>query len=159
MANVDQVLGMSNGKTIPPLEEEPSELARFRAEWRAELESRKRSTQSNTTGTETASAPGSPTPTGLPFVFPVLRPKEQGTSTISALSGSHPAIAPDGRVINPQRTKGLDDALRIYRQAVLHEQAGDLDEALLFYRQAFRMVCRTSPSLIILLPMIRNSGV
>jgi len=134
---------MSSSKAIPSPEEEPSELARFRAEWRAELESRKRSQPKagQAPGIETVPAPGpsSSKATGLPFVFPVLRPKEQGTSSANTFNGPHPGIAPDGRVINPMGTRALDNALRIYRQAVFHEQAGDLDEALSLYRQAFRV--------------------
>lgn len=137
---------MTNGKAkaIPSPEEEPSELAKFRAEWRAELESRKRVRQAHLQATSVEAAPSASTGssaklTEKPYVFPVLRSKEPTTS--SSFNGLHPAITPEGKVLEQKRTKALTSALDAYQQAVQHEQAGNLDEALYLYRQAFRMVC------------------
>lgn len=130
---------------LPPQEEESSELSRFRAEWKAELESRRRARATELQaaqagGAGATPAPGPSTSTEVPFVFPVIRPKAQDSKAATAAGGSHPAITPDGRVVDQKRTKALDSALSVYRRAVQHEQAGDLDEALSLYRQAFRMV-------------------
>ncbi|KAF9454313.1 hypothetical protein P691DRAFT_754796 [Macrolepiota fuliginosa MF-IS2] len=143
---------MSPGKAkaLTPQEEEPSELARFRAEWRAELENRKRARQTelhpqaSTAGVAPGSGPSTSTKpatksTEVAFVIPILKPKEQDSKTVTTSTGLHPAVTSDGKIVHQKRTKAFDNALGLYKQAVHHEQAGDLDEALSLYRQAFRM--------------------
>ncbi|EKM81707.1 hypothetical protein AGABI1DRAFT_70096 [Agaricus bisporus var. burnettii JB137-S8] len=128
---------MANGKAkateLSPEEESP-ELARFREEWKAELERRKQATR---TSLQTPSSSSTTRPTEVPHIFPARSTKEtHGSST--PFDGQHPAITPDGEILDQKRPKALSSALGVYRQAVLHEQAGDLDSALMCYRQAFR---------------------
>lgn len=111
------------------------ELARFRAEWKADLNNRLKQTWGGKPEpSQEASAPSS---TGVanedvggtaelkrpakPILSPTLPDAGFGTVIADAL---HPAQA---------------RALEIYRKAVAHEQRSELDEALRLYRQAFRI--------------------
>jgi len=116
---------------MPSQEYESSELADFRAEWRAELESRKRARR--------ASASAANIVEHTPTSFPTARPLQQ-TRKPTCSAQSHPVITPDGEIIDGKQGKALTSALSVYKQAVQFEQAGDLDQALTLYRQAFRMV-------------------
>ncbi|KXN87426.1 F-box only protein 9 [Leucoagaricus sp. SymC.cos] len=138
--------GTEKAKAAPSQDEESSELARFRAEWRAELENRKRAPQAEAeiasqaanVGTSSSAPSTSPSPSVKPAatnVFPTFRPSEP-KATLGRL---HPAVTQDGEVVEQKRSNKLNGALDAYKQAVAHEQAGNLDEALTLYRQAFRM--------------------
>ncbi|KAJ3551479.1 hypothetical protein NP233_g13074 [Leucocoprinus birnbaumii] len=143
----------AKGKAVPLQEDESTELARFRAEWKAELAARRQAqkaekvqgTPSATTlgdsGTTTSPGPSTSTgtkQTGLPFDYPIVRPHKQVKA--APLDGElHPAITSDGKVVEQKQGKALKNALSIYKQAVRHEQDGELDDALSLYRQAFRM--------------------
>jgi len=126
---------------------ESPELANFRAEWRAELESRKHARQASVSANNSNTSTATPEPststraehTGDSFLYPIPRPHQKPRkATLDA--ESHPAITSDGRIIDEKRGKALTSALGVYKQAVQYEQAGDLDKALTSYRQAFRMV-------------------
>jgi len=124
---------MSSGSGLPSQEYESSELANFRAEWRAELESRKRARQASASATNIVEhAPSS-------FLYSTTRPLQQ-TRKPTLVAQSHPVITPDGEIIDEKQGKALTSALSVYKQAIQYEQAGDLDQALTLYRQAFRMV-------------------
>lgn len=110
---------MSSSPGLPSQEYESSELANFRAEWRAELESRKRARQ--------------------PSASTTPRPLQQ-TRKPTLVAQSHPVITSDGEIIGEKQGKALTSALSVYKQAIQFEQAGDLDQALILYKQAFRMV-------------------
>jgi F-box protein 9 len=133
---------MANGKAkaseLSP-EEESSELAKFRAEWRAELERRKQVSRPSLSTPSSSSA--TIRPTEVPHVYPAASTQEKQGHSIP-FDGQHPAITPDGEILDQKHPKALSSALNTYRQAVQHEQAGDLDSALMCYRQAFRMVRR-----------------
>jgi TolA-binding protein len=136
---------MTNGKakaTELSLEEESAELAKFRAEWRAELEKRKQVRRPSLSTPSSSSA--TIRPTEIPHVIPTPSAQEKQGPSIS-LDSHHPAITPDGEILDQKHTKALTSALNVYQQAVQHEQAGDLDSALMCYRQAFRMVRRSYP--------------
>ena len=124
-------------------EEEPQELAHFRSEWLAELQRKK-------TGASSSTPTAAPTPVQvaisksykdlLPQTRDYLRHSSQTISGHpSVLSNVSSSSIDRGLVPLPQT---ISSALNVYRQAVEHEQRGDLDHALLLYRQAFRMVRR-----------------
>jgi len=113
---------MSSSPGLPLQEYESSELANFRAEWRAELESRKRARQASASTTDIVEHP---TPR---------------TRKPTLVAQSHPVITSDGEIIGEKQGKALTSAVSVYKQAIQFEQAGDLDQALTLYKQAFRMV-------------------
>ncbi|KAF5361821.1 hypothetical protein D9756_002334 [Leucocoprinus leucothites] len=145
--------GSGFGKAGSSQEYESSELAQFRAEWKRELESRKRvhhtgpqgapSATTNSlgdSGSTTSPGPSTSTgskQTGFAFTYSATRPHQP--SKVAHTGELHPAITPDGRVVEQRRANALTNALSVYKQAVQHEQDGELDEALTLYRQAFRM--------------------
>ena len=134
-------------------EDDTAELARFRQEWRAELDRRRKAELSTgTTGisaesTQQSSPPLSATKDSTGQIF-----KENYSSLGATPSrevvpsrrnlATHPALNKDGRMAPPfQPSKSLESALNIYRRAVSHEQRSELDQAILLYRQAFQLVC------------------
>lgn len=124
--------------TIPPPEEEPEELARFREQWKAEV---RRNTQKPKAESSATGAPPQPT-SPLPIrVQPRARPANHvvgssqpgpSSETISGLPATRPALT-------AQASSALFSAVRVYRNAVQCESRGELDEAMVLYRQAFRM--------------------
>lgn len=83
------------------------------------------------------------TPAKLPLE---PKPVELQPPTLTAVSPTFPQTAPS--VSGPSVSKDpaslplplkLRKALKIYQQAVLHEQRSELDDALRLYRQAFRL--------------------
>lgn len=116
---------MSSSPGLPSQEYESSELANFRAEWRAELESRKRARQASASTTNIVEHALYPTPR---------------TRKPTLVAQSHPVITSDGEIIGEKQGKALTSALSVYKQAIQFEQAGDLDQALILYKHAFRMV-------------------
>ncbi|TFK39816.1 hypothetical protein BDQ12DRAFT_512503 [Crucibulum laeve] len=127
---------------VPPPEEEPQELARFREEWKAELQRRRAATaatQASSSPPQPASSSESTLPASPPAkVFvPVSVSQPRAGPSKNVLPETHPAL--NGTERPTYVSPGLGNALSIYRQAVYAEQRSDLDEALLLYRQAFRL--------------------
>ncbi|KAJ6518881.1 hypothetical protein C8R45DRAFT_949615 [Mycena sanguinolenta] len=115
---------------------DPEELARFREEWKREVERKKNpapepgpskvASQSSLDYdiSETTSSSGTVTP---------------GPSS-ETISGTPSALATASGFFNASSVPpGVRQALAVYTRAVQHEQSGQLDKALSLYRQAFRM--------------------
>ncbi|KAF8892250.1 hypothetical protein BD779DRAFT_1610373 [Infundibulicybe gibba] len=142
----------ASAPSIPPPEEEPEELARFRAEWKAELLRRKDVPSGKN---DTAAPAGSSTATNALHArevdpidgikpsgsVPERRPQPGPSNQVIAGSPAAVTSNPATRTVYQSTTMSatLGSALNIYRRAVQHEQRGELDDALLLYRQAFRM--------------------
>ncbi len=97
------------------------ELAHFREQWKAEVQSRKRPS--------------------------AVATAQQGPSEPSRLHSVALPVAtqktPDSKRVHVNTavpSQNLLSALQIYRDAIQREQNGELNDALLLYRQAFRMV-------------------
>jgi F-box protein 9 len=133
-------------EAVQPVEEEPSELVRFREEWLAELRRLKPA--------PVVSGASGVAPVGIPVLLDLST--EVGnppTSTVETgfipnapgpsrpLPPTHPALSRGEFLPQSHTSTNLENALVFYRQAVEHEQRSDLDQALLLYRQAFRLVC------------------
>lgn len=133
--------------SIPQPEEEPQELARFRQEWLAELQSRKPATGNEPGPTSpddakpsvygTSGSKTSVIPAALPPALP-----GPSTQTIAGIPSAITVISPASihRASSTPLPPALRAAINVYRRAVEHEQRGELDDALSLYRQAFRMV-------------------
>ncbi|KAJ7066540.1 hypothetical protein C8F01DRAFT_1123642 [Mycena amicta] len=118
------------------------ELARFREEWKREVEQRR-----------------NPEPQGLPSSSGKSRRIQQITADFDGLSLEHSAepeplpgpsseivsgpatvFTPTSAFFNPSAIPAsARNALAVYRRAVQHEQKGELDAAVALYRQAFRL--------------------
>jgi len=128
-------------------QEDSDELARFREEWKAEVERKKHSSPgSSSTLAQPGEAKVSPTRTvdRRLSTRAERRPTIIGspsTPTPSATTPIHPGIIDGVVVASAGVSTGLESALRYYRRAVHSEQQGALDSALSLYRQAFRLVC------------------
>jgi F-box protein 9 len=139
------------------VEEENPELARFREEWLAELR-RQGKALVNTSAAAQPKSPLGAAGSGEPLlasnsqhpVTQALSAPSPGPLALSAdapkqtiptrtLPASHPAVTNGG--IATKQFHVFERALEVYRQAIEHEQRGELDEALRLYRQAFRLVC------------------
>lgn len=117
-------------------EDEPEELARFRAAWKAELESRRKLTQ------PTPQRPDEPSskPDGT---TPHLR-RQAHHPTAHAVAGASSEFIPVADHIPTKLqvdalSPKLTSAVEIYRRAMMCEERSDLDQALQLYRTAFRM--------------------
>jgi F-box protein 9 len=134
----------------PSEDEEPQELAHFRREWLAELLKKK-----TDTGTATATSIGGPPVTEASAVklsrdlWPSFAAPQNypgpSSQTIAGRPSALSNVSISSSSIEHSSTplpRTISSAINIYRQAVEHEQRGDLDDALLLYRQAFRMVRR-----------------
>ena len=105
------------------------ELSRFRREWIEEVHKKKAAPE------QTAIPPSPESPKAKK---PPAK-KSKIPATTDSVPVAHPALAKDGSVHPVDPT--LQKALVSYREAIEHEQKGNLDEALALYRQAFRQVC------------------
>ncbi|KAF9006124.1 hypothetical protein BDQ17DRAFT_1303663 [Cyathus striatus] len=130
--------------SVPQPEEEPEELARFREEWKAELQRRRQQSNSSDSTLQSQASAAAANNQGLAeLIFAPSPAKQQAPippihfQTTKTVAPDHPVVtgAADSTYVSP----GLGTALAAYRQAVQHEQHGDLDEALVLYRQAFRL--------------------
>ena len=148
-------------KTASKEEYDTAELAIFRQEWLKELHRRKAElpgTVTTSTGTSrtTAISAGSTQQSQSPLSatkYLTGQISKENESSLEATSfrevvpkhrnlATHPALNKDGRIAPSfQIPKALESALNIYRQAVAHEQRGELDQAIHLYRQAFHLVC------------------
>ncbi|RDB20829.1 F-box only protein 9 [Hypsizygus marmoreus] len=137
---------MQPAPAIPPPEDEPQELARFRQEWLAEL--RRKAGPSTVSGKtdELASTSDVRGPTSIPAKYPVIPstlPQVHSGPSSQTIAGIPPAVAKLSASsiehASVPLSKHLRSALDVYRRAVEHEQRSELDEALALYRQAFRM--------------------
>ncbi|PPQ64215.1 hypothetical protein CVT24_008591 [Panaeolus cyanescens] len=144
------------GKTAT--NEDSEELARFRQEWLDELKHRREAASAITAGgdsqsrdvgasqTSAGEIPKGPltSPTRSTFgkraATDAYKRHEAANLPDDALPASHPALTNAGiQVVTANLPPSLQNALKIYKDAVEHEQNGDLDEALLLYRRAFRI--------------------
>lgn len=119
---------------VQPNEATAEELARFRAEWKADLDSRLRNTEVPSHSTTLAQQAPDPPSNREPA------PKHVAKPVVSHATGDNVTLTPSRgpgftEPLLPQHAK----ALGLYRRAVTHEQRGELDEALRLYRQAFRL--------------------
>ncbi|KAJ8095292.1 hypothetical protein PM082_010515 [Marasmius tenuissimus] len=133
----------SSGQEAPgKVPEETDDLKRFREAWREEVRTRKggpgagSSKSHDNTTLRTSEDVGSDRATAvLPSIpgllLPSVKEAASGRSEEDTRPTSHLAAA-----IASNST--ASPAVAIYRQAVVHEQKGELDEALQLYRQAFR---------------------
>ncbi|KAG0709406.1 hypothetical protein DFH29DRAFT_229248 [Suillus ampliporus] len=136
---------------IPAPEQEPTELARFREQWKAEVKQR----QAVVSGGRTEPVPSAST-TAERAVSPARIDTSTKTATVTDTFSAHRRLsvpAPDAifamaraPTVPPHASHGqsylspnLAHAVEVYRNAVLHEQRSQLDEALRLYRQAFRL--------------------
>lgn len=125
----------------PPADAALEELARFREEWKREVEQKRIPPPQQ--------GPHKAHTQKLQFFADYELPEDtnSGTATPQAgpssetISGSPTAIAPStsGHFNRSTVPPAVRNALSVYQRAVQHEQSGQLDEALLLYRQAFRM--------------------
>ncbi|KAJ7255522.1 hypothetical protein B0H12DRAFT_1233120 [Mycena haematopus] len=111
------------------------ELARFREEWKKEVERKK----------NPPSEPGPSKARPLPSTeYDISEASSSGTATpgpsSEAISGTPSAMAAASAFFKVSSVpSSVRNALAIYTRAVQHEQSGQLDTALSLYRQAFRM--------------------
>ncbi|KAF7356532.1 hypothetical protein MVEN_00986800 [Mycena venus] len=111
------------------------ELAKFREEWKKEVE-RKKNPQPE---------PGPSKPRLQPIVeYDISEASSSGTATpgpsSETISGTPSALATTSGYFNASGVpSAVRNALAIYTRAVQHEQSGQLDTALSLYRTAFRM--------------------
>ena len=129
-----------SGQGAPKDVPETDDLKRFREAWREEVRMKKGvpgTISSNTKKTLIASEDAGPS--GATPVLPQI-PDSLPTSTNEITSGhSEEDTRPTSHLAAAIATNNTrSPAVAIYRQAVLHEQKGELDEALHLYRQAFR---------------------
>ncbi|TFK63000.1 hypothetical protein BDN72DRAFT_848118 [Pluteus cervinus] len=124
-------------------DEEPSELARFRAEWRAEVERKKNAalpSSSTTTTHDSTSDPQQSGPSAVLAENPLTAYVKAGSKPATGSSSTVPKPNLNRDVSNaPPLSRATESALQVYRRAIHHEQCGELDEALTLYRAAFRM--------------------
>lgn len=116
------------------------ELARFREQWKADLDMRRKRAGS----TQAAPAPSGEIPTtsiseaiknDKTVTSHAKRPIQSVTPTaVDAGAGSS-----RGPGLTAPLPPSASKALEIYRNAVAHEQCSELDDALRLYRQAFRI--------------------
>ena len=125
-------------------DEEPQELAHFRREWLAELQKKKIGTNIATATPLVPAVIEAPVTQAsavrIPWPASALAQDYSGPS-----NAGHPFALPNGSISSSSTTplpRSVKSALKAYRQAVEHEQRGELDDALILYRQAFRMVRR-----------------
>ncbi|KAF9466103.1 hypothetical protein BDZ94DRAFT_1158574 [Collybia nuda] len=123
-------------RSLLPPEEEPAELARFRAEWLAEL--RKRNSGDTIIPSLESEINLKVESSTIPEIPPISSssPESEGPGPSITLPYVSSAAVRGGSAPLPP---ALGTALNIYRRAVNHEQRSELDDALLLYRQAFRM--------------------
>ncbi|KAJ7170499.1 hypothetical protein C8R43DRAFT_981948 [Mycena crocata] len=114
------------------------ELARFREEWKREVQQKRNQSvpPPKTVQQESKSLPE----------YDIPEDTSSGTATphpgpsSETISGSPTVFAPLSGYFNGSNVpSAIRHALSVYKQAVQHEQSGELDQALALYRQAFRM--------------------
>ena len=106
------------------MEPDSVELAQFREQWKAEVQNKRKA------ATDAAAQPGPSEPSRIHAAATQKHPDPERISAQGA-----PAVY--GVTVSSQK---LLSALQIYRDAIHHEQNGDLDNALVLYRKAFRLV-------------------
>lgn len=135
-------------KRVEDLSDDPEELRRFREEWKLEVKRRKAGVipennsiagpSDDTSSIVSTSGSTIPSSSRNSF-FPTSAENRAPSSPISAPSTGVPSgTAPFHVTTAPPLSRGSSSAVATYRQAVLHEQRGELDEALALYRSAFR---------------------
>lgn len=117
--------------------EAAEELAKFRAEWKADLNQRLKHTQDQK---QPAAVVSSTSDVQIVSADPATAAHKHLPNPISS---TIPLDKAPGLSRGPGFTSPLDPkhqrALDIYGKAVTHEQRGELDEALVLYKQAFRI--------------------
>src|ERR1700761_9086669 len=123
------------------------EHARFREEWKREVEHRRNPQSAQPSASPSASkrriwlpTSSESDPSGGAVSGPPTATSSEFGSSSDTVSGSPIAFAPTSAFFNTSAIpSSVRHALAVYRRAVQHEQSGKLDEALALYRQAFRM--------------------
>ncbi|KAJ3904988.1 hypothetical protein F5879DRAFT_1001302 [Lentinula edodes] len=119
----------------PPLQNESEELRKFREEWRAEV--RRRNGVGSVTRSESTEASDWPDTASLNVFSTSSGPASSGYATSVATVPPTPSTSFHVSTAPPlSQVSSL--AVSIYREAVIHEQRGELEEALYLYRSAFR---------------------
>jgi F-box protein 9 len=137
---------MSAGTSdIPAPEQEPTELARFREQWKAEVRER----QAATSGAQAQPVPGANTAAERaisPARSDASAKPATITNTFSTSRGPATHVVAGAPTVITHTSHGqshlspnLAHAVEVYRKAVFHEQHSQLDDALRLYRQAFRL--------------------
>jgi F-box protein 9 len=135
----------SSNTPAPDSEKEPTELARFREQWKAEVRQRQSGAQTqpgagaSTTTNRAVSPARSDTSTKTVTTSNThSAPRELPRPATHAIAGAPnvPVLASHGQ---SHLSPTLAHAIEIYSNAVFHEQQSQLDEALRLYRQAFRL--------------------
>jgi F-box protein 9 len=113
-------------------------LARFREEWKADLNQRLKRAED----TYKHPQPTELTPVAEPSSSDATGPTVPKRTTVKPVSptgadaNTGPSRGPGFTIpLTPAQTKALD----IYKRAIAHEQKSELDDALRLYRQAFRI--------------------
>jgi F-box protein 9 len=114
-------------------QEESQELSRFRQEWLAELSARR------------SSVSAADAPSNLPGPTHQSSQAHPSTSTTVAQKPAVPTVSLPSIQASAVLSDVQASALEKYRQAIQHEQRGQLDDALTLYRHAFRIVCIPRP--------------
>ncbi|THV02465.1 hypothetical protein K435DRAFT_836336 [Dendrothele bispora CBS 962.96] len=130
----------STSKEVPEKQEQDSdELSRFREEWKREVQQRREAghkPQREAAPSTSSSYAPIIAPNLVPLITPI--PQVHVASPSSPQTQKRPVISSASLNLNFTASSGPGSALAIYKQAVLHEENGELDEALQLYRQAFR---------------------
>ncbi|KAJ3734968.1 hypothetical protein DFJ43DRAFT_1222064 [Lentinula guzmanii] len=127
--------------TVNDAQIESEELRRFREEWKAEVKRRKGAaidhadTESEDTGPSDWSSAGV---TSFNDVFSASA-SASSSGLATSLTSEPPTPSTSFHVSTaPALSQDSNLAVSIYREAVVHEQRGELEEALYLYRSAFR---------------------
>ncbi|KAJ3866824.1 hypothetical protein EV359DRAFT_35802 [Lentinula novae-zelandiae] len=119
----------------PPLQNESEELRKFREEWRAEV--KRRNGVESVTRSESTEASDWPDTASFNVFSTSSGPASSGYATSVATVPPTPSASFHVSTAPPlSQVSSL--AVSIYREAVIHEQRGELEEALYLYRSAFR---------------------
>jgi F-box protein 9 len=119
------------------VDEDREELARFREEWKKEVERKK--------NPQPEPGPSKQRPElNVLAEYDLSETTSSGTATpgpsSETISGTPAALATGSKYFDASNVPpAIRTALAIYTRAVQHEQSGQLDTALSLYRQAFRL--------------------
>ncbi|KAH9852654.1 hypothetical protein C2E23DRAFT_824705 [Lenzites betulinus] len=121
--------------------EEPEELVRFRQQWLEELRSKKKapSSQGGSSASTSAVITSASTDAAAQPHSPPAHPTTQRRLSHGAQVSPPPIRRSSASATQAPIGPALRRAVEIYKNAVQHEQQGQLDEALRLYRTAFRL--------------------
>ncbi|KAJ4475067.1 hypothetical protein J3R30DRAFT_3337548 [Lentinula aciculospora] len=118
-------------KTVDIVQNESEELSRFREDWKAEVKRRKEAAEHDTDTPSESTEPSDWSSVAS------LNASSSGYATSIASVPPAPSTSFHASTVS-SLSHSSSSAVSIYREAVVHEQRGDLEEALYLYRSAFR---------------------